>query len=386
MSKAITTLGEYLLPVKSLSPASIYGDDDFQYLDIASVDREVRNVTAAQTIPTAEAPSRARQLVQATDIIISTVRPNLNTVATIETEQDGAIASTGFCVLRVNSKKLDYRYLYHWISSQKSVDYLVSVATGASYPAVSDKIIKGMAFNPPDLEEQKRIAAILDKADSLRRKRAQAIALADDFLRATFLEMFGDPVTNPKGWAIAPIKKIANVITGNTPSRNVPEYFGDFIEWIKSDNINTPSHFLTQATEGLSEAGLHIGRMAPEGSVLMTCIAGSLSCIGNIALTDRKVAFNQQINALVPLRVVKTEFLYVCLLLSKEKIQNASTNSMKGMVSKGSLENVELILPPIEAQEKFVLLFHSLLLFQARFDASNISMVKLINSLETIFN
>lgn len=52
----------------------------------------------------------------------------------------------------------------------------------------------------PPLPEQKRIAAILDKADSIRRKRQQAIKLADEFLRSVFLEMFGDPVTNPKGW------------------------------------------------------------------------------------------------------------------------------------------------------------------------------------------
>ena len=57
----------------------------------------------------------------------------------------------------------------------------------------------------PPLAEQKRIAAILDKADTIRRKRQAAIKLVEDFLRATFLDMFGDPVTNPKGWMVEPL-------------------------------------------------------------------------------------------------------------------------------------------------------------------------------------
>ena len=79
---------------------------------------------------------------------------------------------------------------------------------------LSVKDIRGIEIDLPPLEEQKRIAAILDKADSLRRKRAQAIALADDFLRATFLDMFGDPVTNPKGWDTVKLEEL--ILSGPT--------------------------------------------------------------------------------------------------------------------------------------------------------------------------
>ena len=85
----------------------------------------------------------------------------------------------------------------------------------------------------------------------------------------------------------------------------------------------------------------------------MTCIAGSADCIGNVALADREVAFNQQINALTPLEGVDHRFLYVLLLVGKRLVQAASTNSMKGMVSKGKLEEVEVPAPPPEAQRKF---------------------------------
>jgi type I restriction enzyme S subunit len=223
------------------------------------------------------------------------------------------------------------------------------------------KYLKAATVPKPSLDEQVRIAAVLDKADAVRKKRREAISLADEFLRSVFLDMFGDPVTNSKGWDDLPIKEIAVVTTGNTPSRQVPDYFGDHIEWIKSDNINTANHHLTKATEGLSLVGLEVGRSVPAGSTLVTCIAGSPTCIGNAALADRRVAFNQQINALTPKPDIEPEFLYATALFSKVRIQDASTNGMKGMVSKGALEQVHFILPPKPERREFVRTFEKVL-------------------------
>jgi type I restriction enzyme S subunit len=243
------------------------------------------------------------------------------------------------------------------VRALRSRDFKVQLAKhikpAVNQASVSISALKTLTVRVPDLEEQQRIADILDKADAIRRKRKEAIALTEELLRSAFLEMFGDPVTNPKGWTVKPLAKLGRVITGNTPSRAVPEYFGDAIEWIKSDNINTPSHFLTRATEGLSTQGLAIGRSAPAGSTLITCIAGSPACIGNVALAERDVAFNQQINAVTPHEGVDYRFLYVLLLVGKQLVQAASTNSMKGMVSKGKLEEIIVPVPPPKLQNRF---------------------------------
>jgi type I restriction enzyme S subunit len=187
---------------------------------------------------------------------------------------------------------------------------------------------------------------------------------------SAFIEMFGDPVTNPKGWPVKPLARLGRITTGNTPSRAVAAYFGDDIEWIKSDNINTPSHYLSRATEGLSAQGRAVGRTAPAGSTLMTCIAGSPDCIGNVALADREVAFNQQINAVTPHDGVDYRFLYVLLLVGKRLVQAASTNSMKGMVSKGKLEDVLVPAPPPKAQAQFGQAFDRVLRLSRRQEAA----------------
>jgi len=142
------------------------------------------------------------------------------------------------------------------------------------------------------------------------------------------------------------------VTTGNTPPRKNENNYGDFIEWIKTNNVNTPNLHLTQAEEYLSEEGLKLGRFVDSGAILITCIAGSRKVIGNAAIANRKVAFNQQINAFSP-QNNNSLFWYYHFKVSKSYVQSFSTNSMKGMISKGKFEQMEFICPPVEIQEQF---------------------------------
>ena len=300
------------------------------------------------------------------------IRQNFRAVTSVETVIDNN--SMG---LVPNLHLINVDYLYHFMCKLDLYRY-----TGATtVPAIRKSTLEEIEIPLPPLDEQKRIATILDKTDAIRRKRHQAIDLADDFLRSAFLDMFGDPVTNPKGWAVKAIKELATVTTGNTPSRKVPEYYGNDVEWIKSDNINTPHHILTSAKEYLSNEGLKVARTVPKGSTLITCIAGSFDCIGNAAFTDREVSFNQQINALTPKDGVLSWFLYALIIFSKTIIQNASTNSMKGMVSKGKLEEVKLFLPPLELQKKFEDIFYKEIGTVSRMNNSDKYSNELFNSI-----
>ena len=163
--------------------------------------------------------------------------------------------------------------------------------------------------------------------------------------------MFGDPVTNEKGWVKIRLADKCCIITGNTPPRANEKYYGSYIEWIKSDNI-TSSMYLTKAAEYLSEEGLAVGKKVESGSVLMTCIAGSLKSIGNVAIADRAVTFNQQINAVVT-NEQNTLFMYEQFKLTKEYITCDVNMALKGILSKGQLSEKQFIFPPIELQNQF---------------------------------
>ncbi len=245
--------------------------------------------------------------------------------------------------------KVDLR----WLAYRLSALGLNTLNRAAAIPGLNREDAYRQRLLLPPLPEQRRIAMILEKADALRAKSRAALAQLDTLAQSIFLDMFGDPAANPKGWPRKHISDIATVITGNTPSRANPDYYGHAIEWIKSDNINTPNYYLTRADEGLSELGRQVGRAVPAGSILVTCIAGSPDCIGNSAMTDREVAFNQQINAIVPFEG-NAHFIYGQLRVAKCLVQQASTAGMKGMVSKSRFERISLILPPSQLQEIYV--------------------------------
>jgi type I restriction enzyme, S subunit len=217
-----TALGTVVLPVKKWNPRKS-AEGTITYIDLSSVDRETRSIAEPSLLEAADAPSRARQLVSSGDVLVSTVRPNLNAVAVVPPELDGATASTGFAVLRPKADKLTARYLFHWVKSPGFVADMVRKATGASYPAVSDKIVKASRIPLPPIEEQRRIAAVLDATDELRAKRREALAKLDTLTQAIFIDMFGEPASGQT--PLVPLEQVvgAPVTRGiDQPGPDVP--------------------------------------------------------------------------------------------------------------------------------------------------------------------
>jgi type I restriction enzyme S subunit len=185
----------------------------------------------------------------------------------------------------------------------------------------------------------------------VKRAYKSLLAQTDALAQARFVEMFGDPVKNDKGWPIKKIGEIADVVTGNTPPRAEVANYGNYIEWVKTNNILKDGR-LTRAEEFLSQQGFACSRYAEKGTILMTCIAGSLNTIGNMAITDRRVAFNQQINGIRP---ISDEVVYLrwALEAQRKQIHNKTQKSLKCLLNKSSLQSVEIPLPPLALQREF---------------------------------
>ena len=171
-------------------------------------------------------------------------------------------------------------------------------------------------------------------------------------MKSQFIAEFGKKPGVAHDYPVYLLKDSCTIITGNTPSRSNADYYGNYIEWIKSDNIIAGENVLSHADESLSEEGMGVGRVVHPGAILMTCIAGRLNTIGNVAIVDRPVAFNQQINAIVP-RLYDSLFLYYMLVTMKPIIHEATNKTLKCILSKGNLEMIEAIVPPIEQQKRF---------------------------------
>lgn len=109
-----------------------------------------------------------------------------------------ATTNQAVCHIVPDQDVADIRYLYHAISAQ--VPAIIAMGVGGAQPNISQGLIKDLKVSLPPLPEQCRIAAILDQADTLRTKRRDALAQLDNLTQSIFIEMFGDPATNPKGW------------------------------------------------------------------------------------------------------------------------------------------------------------------------------------------
>ena len=275
------------------------------------------------------------------------------------TNWEEAIISPVYPTFKIR-RGFDPRFVNYRIHSEAMRLRYESISFGAvprRRRAATQRFLELDAGFFPPLSEQRRIASVLDKANAIRGKRHQSRRLAGRFMRSVFIDMFGDPASKSRRWPAAKVMELGKVVTGNTPSRAQPQFFGNEIEWIKTDNISAADYFLTAAAEGLSQEGKRLSRFVPAGSTLVTCIAGSPESIGNSAFADREVAFNQQINAVIPASDVEPFFLLGLLRASKKLIQAASTASMKGMVSKSRFESIELINPPPELQRRYARTF-----------------------------
>ena len=254
--------------------------------------------------------------------------------------------------LVVSLKSADVpEYITYLLSSL----HLNRFAKGVAQPVLSAGTLAEIKVPIPPLSEQQRIVAELDLLAGIIDKQKAQLKELDTLAQSIFYDMFGDPIENEKGWEVKTIKEIGKVVTGNTPSRLVKEYYDKpYIEWIKSDNLSNDYMFASTAREYLSELGMSKARVLPIGSTLVTCIAGSLSTIGTASLVDRKVAFNQQINAIVPNEnLVSDLFVLHTIRRIGKIIREHATNGMKHIITKAVFEKLPFILPPLALQQSF---------------------------------
>ena len=306
--------------------------------------------------------------------LLMTIVGTIGRVAIVPDNLTGICVQRSVAVLKPKPETVYNRFLMYYLQNMRP--YLEQESRGVAQKGIYLKQVSNLTVILPSLDEQRKIAAVLDKVSGLIAKRRQQLDKLDELVKSRFIEMFGDPISNPKEWEIVPLGKRCEIITGNTPSRAEPENYGEFIEWIKSDNINTPFTFITKAEEYLSETGFQKCRFVEAGSLLMTCIAGSINCIGNVAVTDRRVAFNQQINAIVPVQD-EVLYLYWLILLSKPTIHSTINMALKGILSKGQLSEMTFPFPPKAIQKQFAV-------FVAQTDKSKLAIQNSLGKLETL--
>ena len=183
-------IGEIILETETENPERDYPNKFFEYVDISSIDNKQGRIVNSTKLLGKEAPSRARQKIKFNDLIISTVRPNLNSVALVPEELDQQICSTGFCILRANSKKVVPSYLYQIARSSNFIESMNKIAKGAAYPAVSNKDILTYEIPLPSIELQNKFALIVKEVESMKEQQKHSKEQIDNLFNALMQKAF----------------------------------------------------------------------------------------------------------------------------------------------------------------------------------------------------
>mgnify|MGYP000117881263 CR=1 FL=1 len=276
-----------------------------------------------------------------------------------------------------DESKIDYKYGYYALSRLKPI--LESMAPATTVAIVNKSKFEELEIPLPPLDEQKRIAAILDKADAIRRKRQQAIRLADDFLRSVFLDMFGDPVTNPKGWEVKKLGELTTIRRGASP-RPIANFMGGDVPWIKiGDGSKGDQVYLNSTKEHVTQEGASKSVFLAKGSLIFANCGVSLGfarilniagCIHDGWLSIENI--DKGLNKIFILKWINQLTLY---------FRRIAPDGTQPNLNSGIMRDQEIILPPIEIQNKFedVLLKHERAL--AKLNDGLVSANEALNSL-----
>ncbi|WP_445354270.1 restriction endonuclease subunit S [Microbulbifer sp. EKSA008] len=252
------------------------------------------------------------------------------------------------------------RYIFHFLNSALAKQQFRSKSRGGTQKFVSLGNMRELEIPLPPLKEQKRIAAILDKADNLRRKRQQAIQLADEFLRSVFLDMFGDPGANPYDYDEVTLENLSSRKMNNGVFRKNDQYGGEIpVAWVselfRGNHISFRSdgNFINPTEKELNSYGMKYG------DILFCRSSLKLEGIGfnNVYLgEDDKALFECHLIRMPPdLSKVNPIFLNYQLRMPnvrKRVFQQSKTVTMT-TIDQDGLSKVKVILPPKALQDKF---------------------------------
>ncbi len=258
-----------------------------------------------------------------------------------------------------NQDVLHFRYLKYWLDCSKKD--LIKKARGVALQNISATIVKEFEIPLPPLEDQKRIVKILDDADTLRQKRKQAIKLLDDYLKSIFLDMFGDPVENPKGFSMQPLNSLLTTPTKSGLYVPREKYSCNGVEMVHMSDVFygvVPRGKLKRVDisekeikkYSISSTDILIARrsLTYEGSARPCRIPVSSEML---IFESSLIKVTPDNNRLLP--------LYLYFYLSSDRVRSAYvlkhvTSSTISGINQSGLNKVMVLLPPIELQKSFI--------------------------------
>ena len=305
------------------------------YLDTGSI--VCNAIDSFQEFDIEKAPSRAKRLVVADDIIYSSVRPNQLHYGFIKDPQDNLVVSTGFVIISCNKDLLYPKFLYYYIIQPHITEYLHSVAEASTsaYPSLKPSDIEALEINLPPLNEQKRIASILssldDKIDLLHRENATLEAMAETLFKEYVLDKDNDAI----------LEQIIFVQNGYAfKSKDFKEKGEHQIIKIKNISNGTIDIDTTDCVDSDVIVDVSTKFKINSGDILVAMTGAEIGKLGVIPKNDKSLWLNQRVGLLVE-KYKGAKYLAYLQLKSEygqDYIENTATGSAQPNISGVDIE------------------------------------------------
>lgn len=226
---------------------------------------------------------------------------------------------------------------------------------GATMKHIVKKEFDNTTIPYPNMETQCDIANRIDKVEGLLKKRQEELRLLDDLIKSRFVEMFGDPIHNEKGWEIGTVEDACDdIYGGGTPSKAHPEYYENGnIPWVSSKDMKTDVLYDSQIHINQLGVDNSTAKMVPVNSVIMVIRSGILKHTLPVAINAVPVTVNQDLKVFIPKKDVLTRFLAVQFKMHEKDILSAVRAVTADNIEFNSLKQRKIIIPPLRIQQQF---------------------------------
>lgn len=332
-----------------------------------------------RTITEAGLKSCAASLLPKNSILLSSRAP----IGLVAINTVPMATNQGFKSLVPDSKRVDSKFLFHWLRSKTL--FLQSLGNGATFKEISKAIVERIEIPLPPLDEQRRIAAILDKADALRHKRKRALQLLNGLKQSIFLEIFGNPQTNPKNWKSGCVGDLLDETQYGTSSKagSVGEY-----PILRMGNITSDGRVDLTDLKYIDIADKDVSKFLVRKGDILFNRTNSAELVGKTAVFDQDKPFAFA-GYLVRARVKKdVSPEYVSAYLNSrhgKAVLRSMAKSIVGManINAKELQSTPILQPCVEAQKQFTAALGTILKRRNQYIAFIDSADRLFSSLQS---
>jgi type I restriction enzyme, S subunit len=288
------------------------------------------------------------------DILMSHINSpkHLGKCAIYRNKPEKLIHGMNLLNLRPNKNLLVPQFAFYYLSSNGFREAITKISNqSVNQASFSTTSLKKLKIPMPPLAEQQKIAAILDAADSLRQKDQLLVERYSALSQSLFLEMFGDPMTNPMGWECEKFGSIGNLDRGKSKHRprNAPELLGGDYPLIQTGDVANCDGHIKHYSSTYSEVGLRQSKMWKAGTLCITIAAN----IAKTGILDFDACFPDSVVGFTPNKKTNIEYVQRWLSFLQKILEDSAPMAAQKNINLKILRELIVPLPPIELQNQF---------------------------------